>query len=244
MTKVQKITASVTAAALFLSISLGIVTAAPATVTGGSMAGLTQTDWASVNSTDVMQGQAPITANPAADSVAAGTVPVSPSVPVAAKPAAASPAPAKSHAAPTPVRTKPAPAPTLSLSRSTPATSSKANAVIATAKKYIGVKYQWGGTTPAGFDCSGFVQYVFAQNGVSLPRTSRDQFQVGPAVSFSSLKPGDLVFFSLDGDKVIDHDGIYIGNGQFINASTSKGVTIYTMGSYWQSHFIGAKRVL
>ncbi|MEA4901082.1 C40 family peptidase [Desulfitobacterium sp.] len=120
----------------------------------------------------------------------------------------------------------------------------KAAAIISTAKKYIGVNYVWGGTTPSGFDCSGYTQYVFAQNGISLPRISRDQFDKGQAVSFGNLKAGDLVFFSLDNDKVIDHVGIYIGNGEFINASTSKGVTIYPLGSYWKSHFVGAKRVL
>lgn len=120
----------------------------------------------------------------------------------------------------------------------------KASAIIATGKQYIGVKYVFGGTTPAGFDCSGFVQYVFAKNGINLPRVSRDQFKIGTSVSFSNLQPGDLVFFSLAKNGVIDHDGIYVGNGQFINASSSKGVTIYTMGTYWKSAYVGAKRVL
>lgn len=102
----------------------------------------------------------------------------------------------------------------------------------------------FGGTTPSGFDCSGFTQYVFAKNGMSLPRVSRDQYQVGSSVSFSNLKPGDLVFFSLANNGVVDHVGIYVGNGQFINASSSKGVTIYTLGTYWKSAFVGAKRVL
>jgi len=125
-----------------------------------------------------------------------------------------------------------------------PAKTSKASAIIATGKQYIGVKYLYGGTTPSGFDCSGFTQYVFAKNGINLPRVSRDQYKVGTSVSFGNLKPGDLVFFSFAKNGVIDHMGIYVGNGQFINASSSKGVTIYTLGTYWKSVYVGAKRVL
>ncbi len=120
----------------------------------------------------------------------------------------------------------------------------KASAIIATSKQYIGVNYVYGGTTPTGFDCSGFVQYVFAKNGISLPRVSRDRFKVGTPVSFRNLQSGDLVFFSLAKNGVVDHMGIYVGNGQFINASSSKGVTIYTFGPYWKSAYVGAKRVL
>ncbi|ODA40213.1 hypothetical protein DSBG_2984 [Desulfosporosinus sp. BG] len=131
-----------------------------------------------------------------------------------------------------------------SLSTKTTTETSKASAVIATSKQYIGVKYVYGGTTPSGFDCSGFVQYVFAKHGINLPRVSRDQYNIGTSVSFSNLKAGDLVFFSLAKNGVVDHVGIFVGNGQFINASSSKGVTIYTLGSYWQSVFLGAKRIL
>ena len=120
----------------------------------------------------------------------------------------------------------------------------KADAIITTAKKYIGVSYLWGGTSPeTGFDCSGYVQYVFAKNGISLPRVSRDQYTVGTSVDFNNLQPGDLVFFSFARNGVVDHDGIYIGNGQFINSSSSKGVTIYNLGPYWKSVYVGAKRV-
>ena len=147
----------------------------------------------------------------------------------------------------TPAKRVPA-QPSRSISTPTPSTSSshqtKANAIIATAKQFIGVNYLYGGTTPSGFDCSGFVQYVFAKNGISLPRVSRDQFQVGTSISFDNLKPGDLVFFGLAKNGVVDHEGIYVGNGQFINASSSKGVTIYTLGPYWQSTFVGARRVV
>lgn len=124
-------------------------------------------------------------------------------------------------------------------------TQNKVDSVIATAKQYLGVKYQWGGTTPqTGFDCSGYVAYVFAQNGISLPRISRDQYTVGTKVAFENLQRGDLVFFSFTNDGIVSHDGIYLGDGQFINSSSSKGVTVYTIGPYWKSIYVGARRVL
>ncbi|KJS46590.1 NlpC/P60 family protein [Desulfosporosinus sp. BICA1-9] len=121
----------------------------------------------------------------------------------------------------------------------------KISDILSTSKQYLGVKYQWGGSTPqTGFDCSGFVSYVFSQNGITLPRISRDQYTVGSWVAFENLQPGDLVFFSFAGNGVVDHDGIYLGGGQFINASSSKGVTVYTIGPYWKSVYVGARRVL
>ncbi|MDR3540448.1 MAG: NlpC/P60 family protein [Desulfosporosinus sp.] len=121
--------------------------------------------------------------------------------------------------------------------------SDSANTIIATAEKYIGVPYQWGGESPTGFDCSGFVQYVFAQNGITLPRVSVDQSTVGTPISFNNLQPGDLIFFSIENKGTVDHVGIYIGNGQFINASSSLGVTIYPIGPYWESVEFSARRV-
>lgn len=121
----------------------------------------------------------------------------------------------------------------------------KVDSVIATAKQYLGVKYQWGGSTPeTGFDCSGYVSYVFAQNGIALPRISRDQYTVGTKVAFEDLQRGDLVFFSIAGNGIVSHVGIYLGDGQFINASSSKGVTVYVIGSYWKSVYVGARRIL
>ncbi len=121
----------------------------------------------------------------------------------------------------------------------------KRYSIINTAKQYIGVRYQWGGSTPAtGFDCSGYTAYVFKQNGIVLPRVSREQFKVGWSVSYANLRPGDLVFFSFANNGVVDHVGIYAGNNQFINAASSKGVTVYTMGPYWQSRFVGARRIV
>jgi cell wall-associated NlpC family hydrolase len=118
------------------------------------------------------------------------------------------------------------------------------NGIISVSKSLIGVPYAWGGTTPAGFDCSGFTGYVFAKQGITLPRMSRDQYNVGTPVAFSSLKPGDLVFFSLAGNGQVSHVGIYLGNGQFISSTSSKGVTISSFStSYWMNAYVGAKRV-
>lgn len=123
--------------------------------------------------------------------------------------------------------------------------SSKADKIIATAKKYIGVPYKWGGSSPSGFDCSGFVQYVFKAHGISLNRTCETQYKHGTYVSKSSLKPGDLVFFQNTYKAGISHIGIYIGNGQFIHASSSKGVVISNLSSsYYVTHYYGARRVL
>lgn len=116
--------------------------------------------------------------------------------------------------------------------------------IIATAEKYMDVPYIWGGESPTtGFDCSGFVQFVFAQNGISLPRVSSEQFTVGTPVSLKDLQPGDLIFFSMENNKTVDHVGIFLGNDQFINASSSKGVTVYPIGPYWESVEFGAKSV-
>ena len=103
----------------------------------------------------------------------------------------------------------------------------------------------WGGTSPSGFDCSGLVQYVFKQHCILLNRTTKTQFQQGTFVSKAALQPGDLVFFQNTYTTGISHVGIYIGNNEFIHASSSKGVTISSLSnSYWASHYYGARRVL
>ena len=122
--------------------------------------------------------------------------------------------------------------------------STLASKIIKTAKKYIGVPYKWGGTTPKGFDCSGYVQYVFNKHGIELPRTSREQYYTGYKVSKSNLQPGDLVFFNTSG-KGVSHVGIYIGDGDFIHSASSKGIVIADLfGNNWSSYYLGARRVL
>ena len=117
------------------------------------------------------------------------------------------------------------------------------------AKKYLGVRYVWGGTTPAGFDCSGLMLYVYAKLGIELPRTSRSQFRVGgyiPPDRLELLQPGDLVFFGVNADPdLIHHVGMYVGDDQFIHAPQSGDVVrisslsgrIATRGDY-----VGATR--
>jgi cell wall-associated NlpC family hydrolase len=119
---------------------------------------------------------------------------------------------------------------------------SRAAQVVAIAMQYLGVPYQWGGASPAqGFDCSGFVMYVYAQIGISLPHNAAMQFGYGTPVSREELQPGDLVFF--DG---LGHNGIYIGGGQFIHAPhTGDVVKISSLYEDWYaSQWVGARRIL
>ena len=118
-----------------------------------------------------------------------------------------------------------------------------ASSIISFAEQFMGTPYVWGGTSPSGFDCSGFVQFVFDHFGVNLNRTSEQQFAEGVPVSTSNLKPGDLVFFSTYAPGAT-HVGIYMGNGMMIDAE-DLGVTIDSVfNSYWGPKYIGARQVL
>jgi len=114
------------------------------------------------------------------------------------------------------------------------------------AEHLLGSPYQWGGTNPRGFDCSGFTQYVYAQyGGVKVPRNSYDQYNQGKPVSREQLQPGDLVFFTTYAPGP-SHLGIYIGDGKFVHALNQEtGVTISKLDAdYYKQRFLGARRVL
>ena len=117
--------------------------------------------------------------------------------------------------------------------------------IIETSKQYIGVPYVFGGNSPkTGLDCSAYVKLVFSQVGINLPRTADVQYTVGTPVSTADLIPGDVVFFQTYAPGA-SHVGIYLGEGNFIHASSSKGVTISSLSSaYYSTHYIGARRMV
>ncbi len=113
--------------------------------------------------------------------------------------------------------------------------------VVGIAMRYLGIPYKWGGSSPStGFDCSGFIMFVYAQVGVSLPHNAAAQYGYGSAVSRSQLQPGDLVFFN-----GLGHNGIYIGGGQFIHSPhTGDVVKISSLSDAWYAQtYVGARRL-
>jgi cell wall-associated NlpC family hydrolase len=116
---------------------------------------------------------------------------------------------------------------------------SKYGGVVGIAMQYLGTPYVYGGASPGGFDCSGFVMYVFAQIGVSLPHNAAAQYGYGMPVSRDQLQPGDLVFFN-----GLGHNGIYIGGGQFIHSPhTGDVVKISSISGWYASTWVGARRL-
>ena len=116
--------------------------------------------------------------------------------------------------------------------------------VVSFAKQYLGVPYVWAGSTPSGFDCSGFVSYVFKNLGYQTNRTAAGIYKNGTAVDKDELQPGDAVFFA-SSSQAIGHVGIYIGDGEFIHSSSGAGyVTINDLSeSYYTRMYVGARRI-
>jgi cell wall-associated NlpC family hydrolase len=116
--------------------------------------------------------------------------------------------------------------------------------VVAMALGYRGVPYRYGGSDPAGFDCSGFVQYVFEKVGTALPREVRDQFRAGLVINRADVAAGDLVFFETVSPGA-SHVGLAIGGGEFVHAPSSRGVVRIERltSSYWAQRYVGARRI-
>ncbi len=138
----------------------------------------------------------------------------------------------------------PAGPPTLPRRPAGPAGIADGYAISSTALSFRGAPYRNGGADPAGFDCSGFVQYVYSQHGVKVPRDVRQQFGLGTEVEATSLEPGDLVFFTTVAPGA-SHVGISVGGDQFVHAPSSNGVVrVENLSSeYWSNRFVGARRV-
>ena len=117
-------------------------------------------------------------------------------------------------------------------------------AVISTALSFRGIPYRNGGSDPSGFDCSGFVQYVYAMHGAGLPREVHSQYRTGREVDRKDVKAGDLVFFETV-SRGASHVGLAIGGDEFVHAPSSRGVVRLEKltSSYWASRFVGARRV-
>lgn len=121
----------------------------------------------------------------------------------------------------------------------------RANAIIETGKKYIGAKYVYGAPTTRTdvFDCSSFTYRVYSENGITLPRTSREQALVGTEVPLASVRKGDLMFFDTDGDGVINHVSIVVDSDTLLHAATSTGVAFTNMKPYWAPRAVKAVRL-
>jgi len=119
-------------------------------------------------------------------------------------------------------------------------------AVANLAHEYVGSRYRWGGTSPAGFDCTGFVQFVYRQFGLNLPHNEAGQLASGQRVSADELEPGDVLVFANTYRRGLSHVGIYVGEGQFVHAADERhGVTVSNLwDGYWSTRLVGASREL
>lgn len=132
-----------------------------------------------------------------------------------------------------------------------PAPTASAARVLQTADRYVGIPYVWGGNTPeSGFDCSGFTKYVFARQGISLPRTSREQARAGRGVAldFGAFEPGDLLLFA-EPNEAVSHVAIYVGDGRIIHASSARGEVGYLdldgdRGAWYVQNMVAVRRLM
>ena len=127
-----------------------------------------------------------------------------------------------------------------------PASDEPGTEVADVAEQFVGSPYRWGGTSPAGFDCTGFVLYVYSQFGVSLPHDEAGQLASGPRVSTDDLEPGDVLVFANTYRAGLSHTGIYIGDGLFVHAADERhGVMVSALwDSYWSGRLVGATRAI
>ena len=114
------------------------------------------------------------------------------------------------------------------------------------AQQYVGSPYRWGGASPSGFDCTGFVMWVYSQFGVALPHNEAGQLASGPSVDADDLQPGDVLVFANTYRRGLSHTGIYLGDGQFVHAADERhGVTVSSLwDGYWAPRLVGAARAI
>lgn len=130
--------------------------------------------------------------------------------------------------------------------RESPQTEALRQTLVLEGLGQIGRPYRFGGTTPEGFDCSGLVQYVYAQAGIVLPRTTGEQYHAGRRIALQEAQPGDLLFYRFSSRRRIDHVALYLGDGQALHAP-ARGRTVIVAGvdePYWMQRLVGAVRVL
>lgn len=124
--------------------------------------------------------------------------------------------------------------------------SDKATSILESGQKYLGARYLLGASTSRTdvFDCSSFTQRLFKENGINLPRSSRDQANIGKSIPLSSVRAGDLIFYDTDFNGVINHVAVAVNNNTIMHASTSKGTTVEKSHAYWNNRVVKAVRVI